>query len=323
METENNFRSRVRGCLLGGAIGEGQGAGGITGHTQMTLFTAEGLLRAYVRQSLRGICSVPSVISHAYLRWMLTQGVASGTGLRIGTDGWLWGVSGLHVRRTPDETSLAALAAMRQFSADRAGNEGRSGGALARVAPVALVGSAGRAAEAAEVFQLAKTVSWMTHGHPSGYLPAAAFAVIVHGLLWGETLETGLARARALLEQEEGSGETLEAMERAGAGVAGDAPESLGVAIQCALTQEGFANIVRAAVDRGGDSRTAGLLAGQLAGAAGGESSLPPDWLRDLELRETIAAVADDLAGFRSWDMRMFSRGRGFTAGSGERYPGW
>ncbi|WP_371861767.1 hypothetical protein [Pseudomonas sp. FDAARGOS_380] len=38
--------------------------GGVTDSTQMMLFTAEGLLRAYVRGSSRGICHVPSIIHH-------------------------------------------------------------------------------------------------------------------------------------------------------------------------------------------------------------------------------------------------------------------
>ena len=84
-------RERYQGCLLGGAVGDALGApvefmrrseiirefgphgitdlapaygklGAITDDTQMTLFTAEGALRAYVRGTLRGICSPPSVI---------------------------------------------------------------------------------------------------------------------------------------------------------------------------------------------------------------------------------------------------------------------
>jgi len=114
-----NLMTRVRGCLLGGAIGDALGApvefiswpqiranfgadgivdfapaygrvGAITDDTQMTLFTAEGLMPAFVRDKLKGICSVPSVVSHAYLRWLLTQGSPRpNRGVKIGTDGWL------------------------------------------------------------------------------------------------------------------------------------------------------------------------------------------------------------------------------------------
>jgi len=93
--------ARIKACLLGGAIGDALGApvefddlakirarfgpegvtdfvpaygreGAITDDTQMTLFTAEGVLRAHVRGVERGICHPPSVIHHAYLRWLLT-----------------------------------------------------------------------------------------------------------------------------------------------------------------------------------------------------------------------------------------------------------
>ncbi len=42
--------------------------GAVTDDTQMTLFTAEGLIRAVVRGTLRGICHPPSVVHHALLR---------------------------------------------------------------------------------------------------------------------------------------------------------------------------------------------------------------------------------------------------------------
>ena len=104
--SELSPQNRIRGCLLGGAIGDALGApvefmsaaqirrrfgpdgigdyaeaygrrGAITDDTQMTLFTAEGLLRAFVRDTLKGLASFPSVVSHAYLRWLRTQGVTA------------------------------------------------------------------------------------------------------------------------------------------------------------------------------------------------------------------------------------------------------
>lgn len=79
-----DMRSRFQGCLIGGAVGDALGApvefmnygeivlkfgpdglkdyvhaygkiGAITDDTQMTLFTAEGLLRAHVRGCMRGL----------------------------------------------------------------------------------------------------------------------------------------------------------------------------------------------------------------------------------------------------------------------------
>lgn len=342
---QTDLRSRIRGCLLGGAIGDALGApvefmtlteiklrfghegikefaqaygrvGAITDDTQMTLFTADGMLRAYVRQSLKGICSIPSVICHAYLRWLLTQGITpSAKTLNIGKDGWLWNQGMLHSRRAPGNTCIGSLEEMTYFTVDRAKNNSKGAGAIMRVAPVACA-LTDQATE--EVFRLSKEVSWLTHGHPSGFLSAAAFAVILHTLLVGKPLQKGIKRATTYLLSEEGNEETLVAMEMAldcvdkrivpesaiptiGNGWVGE--EALGIALYCVLMAKDFASGVRMAVNHDGDSDTTGSLVGQLLGAIYGEASIPVHWLHDLEAREVIAQVADDLYDFRDWDM--------------------
>lgn len=93
------IRNRFTGCLLGGAVGDALGApveflsrqqilnrfgpegireyaaiyggiGRITDDTQMTLFTAEGLLRGMVRGAMRGMVCRWSVVAKAYQRWL-------------------------------------------------------------------------------------------------------------------------------------------------------------------------------------------------------------------------------------------------------------
>lgn len=102
-QQKRTVRGRFLGCLLGRALGDALGAlvefmprseilqrfgpkgirqyapaygglGKITDDTQMTLFTAEGLLRGWIRGCLKGITSYPTVTAHAYLRWLQTQG---------------------------------------------------------------------------------------------------------------------------------------------------------------------------------------------------------------------------------------------------------
>jgi ADP-ribosylglycohydrolase len=51
------------------------------------------------------------------------------------------------------------------------------------------------------------------------------------------------------------------------------------------------------AVNHDGDSDSTGAIAGNLLGAMHGESAIPPQWLNDLELRETIAGVGEALCG--------------------------
>ncbi|MGB4125713.1 MAG: ADP-ribosylglycohydrolase family protein, partial [Dethiobacteria bacterium] len=119
-----------RGCLVGGAIGDALGwpveflrlseimqrfgAGGIrdlllnpsgkakiTDDTQMTIFTAEGLLRAENRRVNKGVCYLPTVVFHAYQRWLLTQGYPRVEDYEWIYDGWLLEVKELHARRAP------------------------------------------------------------------------------------------------------------------------------------------------------------------------------------------------------------------------------
>src|SRR5262245_51851449 len=139
--------NRVRGCLLGGAVGDALGAAvefmslteiqrrfgeqgvldfagrtaAITDDTQMTLFTAEGLIRARVRAAERRICHIPSVIHHALLRWLHTQGGQSQAIPRYRDDwpdGWLIQQRELFSRRAPGRTCLSALQASTRFGED-------------------------------------------------------------------------------------------------------------------------------------------------------------------------------------------------------------
>ena len=139
-------REHFSGCLLGGAVGDALGApveflniheirdkygpagiadydlaygrrGAITDDTQMTLFTAEGVLRADVRWHDKGICHPASVMHHAYIRWLHTQGERSRSQFsRDKMDGWLIGIEGLHARRAPGNTCLSALRGARRWA---------------------------------------------------------------------------------------------------------------------------------------------------------------------------------------------------------------
>jgi ADP-ribosylglycohydrolase len=117
--------------------------GAIADDTQMTLFTAEGLIRAQVRAQARGICHPPSVIHHALLRWLHTQGENSAAIQRCEErwpDGWLIEQRALFARRAPGSTCLSALHRSTRFG-EQAQNDSKGCGALMRIAPVGLVGA--------------------------------------------------------------------------------------------------------------------------------------------------------------------------------------
>jgi len=243
--TKPNDRARdqIRGCLIGGAIGDALGApvefmslqdirakfgsngireyseafgrvGAITDDTQMTLFTAEGLLIAYVRGSLRGMVSITSVVCQAYLRWLHTQGLKSKAEHLSAESGWLVQTKELFNSRAPGHTCISALMELTRSTTSKANNNSKGAGGIMRVAPVAMM-FASRSDQTEKVYRLAKEAAWLTHGHPTGYLAAGAFAVVLHGLLCGKTVPEGLEDARLLLKSDADSLEVLHSIDLA------------------------------------------------------------------------------------------------------------
>ena len=341
--------AQVRGCLLGGAVGDALGAaveflswpgirqrfgacgieepapaygrvGAITDDTQMTLFTAEGVLRGVARWNERGIGGPVSTMPHAYLRWLYTQDCklpphldeparAMILGDHETPGGWLVGLRALHVQRAPGHTCLAALRQPRLGTREAPLNDSKGCGGVMRVAPVALVPNA----SAEECFQLACDAAALTHGHPTGWLTAGALAWILVGLRDRLPLEQAVLDAIERLGAEPGHEETSAALRSAidlwqsaallpnaaaveSLGAGWTAEEALGIAVYCALVAgDDLARGVRLAVNHSGDSDSTGSITGQIIGARLGEGAIPQRWLDQLELRDEITAIANDL----------------------------
>lgn len=298
--------------------------GAITDDTQMTLFTAEGLVRAYVRARLKGICSPEAVVQHAYLRWLLTQGVTPVAEIAAADDwpdGWLIKEHGLWERRAPGNTCLTALAATMALG-ERAQNDSKGAGAIMRVAPVGLIAAA-RADEGRlpPAFELGMETARLTHGHIAGFMSAGAFALLIALLMEGVELPRAVHEMHRVLADVGGSGFVTRTLDRAldlvaeggepsaekveslGGGWVGE--EALAIAVYCALSARDFEHGVLLAVNHGGDSDTTASLVGQMLGTASGAEVIPARWCRrrglaDLELREVIERMAADLIAVRN-----------------------
>jgi ADP-ribosylglycohydrolase len=235
-------RSRIRGSLLAGAIGDAlgapiefmslgeirhrHGAAGVTGYlpaygrdggaitddTQMTLFTVEGLLRARNRDSHYGIVDIPGVLLRAYWRWLVTQGETwpDPSMPASAQRSWLMEVHELNRRRAPGNTCLAALRGGQRGTIEQPTNDSKGCGAVMRSAPFGLIGM-----HSPQPFELATRCAVLTHGHPSGYLTAGVLAESIAAVLDGATLDAALDRATNLLRAHAGHDETLRAVESA------------------------------------------------------------------------------------------------------------
>jgi ADP-ribosylglycohydrolase len=186
----------------------------ITDDTQMTLFTAEGLLRAWTTARHSG--SVPdftTALQRSYLGWLSTQeGPRAKEPNGTGAD-WLLAVEGLHERRAPGGTCLSALRDMALSGKKAADNTSKGCGGVMRAAPAGClavrINRSDQAGTALLAFELGRQAAALTHGHPSGHYPAGVLATVVSSILQGETIEAGIMRSLAILQGRNGSGETL------------------------------------------------------------------------------------------------------------------
>jgi ADP-ribosylglycohydrolase len=331
------LRDRYRGCLLGGGVGDALGAGieflsladirqrygpaGVTGYvpaygrtgaitddTQMTLFTAEGLLRN--QQQPADSRGPNPAIWRSYQRWLNTQ-----CGEPVG--GWLSSQQFLHHGRAPGTTCLSALHAGHPGTVSDPVNNSKGCGGVMRVGPAGLAGG--------DPFTLGCQAAALTHGHPSGYLAAGALAVMVSDLVGGRDLRGAVAAAISRLERANGGDEVAAAltaaMRTAGLGpLSADAigmlgqgwtaEEALAIGTHCALTAGSFRSGVLHAVNHDGDSDSTGAICGNLLGAALGAAAIDSDLLAQLEGGDVILQVADDLhdvfVGGQSPDSRRY-----------------
>ena len=225
-----DFGDSVAGCLLGGAVGDALGAvvefdsidairsrygpdglvafpsggGRITDDTQMSLFTAEALIRARRRYEARRVDHAVDELWWAYRRWLDTQGEKTGAS---GDGEGLVAEPDLRHRRAPGHTCLSALIGDEPGSVEIPVNDSKGCGGVMRVAPVGLV--------AAHPAGLGIASAALTHGHPSGYLAAGAAADILSRLRAGQPLRPAAEAAAEAAACWAGHEETVAALRQA------------------------------------------------------------------------------------------------------------
>jgi ADP-ribosylglycohydrolase len=323
-----------RGCLLGGAIGDalgwpvefkwlneiiskyGQdgitdlecsksGKAEVTDDTQMTLFTAEGILRAETRGREKGICDPASVVYHAYQRWLITQGYPRLEAMDWIYDGWLLNIKDLHAVRAPGNSCISALTSGDMGTIYEPVNNSKGCGGVMRVAPAGLFYTK------EDAFRRGVEFAAITHGHPSGYLSAGALAYIIASIISGEEIEAAVEGALSELSKHRGHEECSEVLQNAldlskksihhldaikslGEGWVGE--EALAISVYCALKyKDDFKKALITAVNHNGDSDSTGAITGNILGAYLGIDGIPKEWMDKIELKDEITQIADDL----------------------------
>ena len=341
----NTLQDRIRGSLVGGAIGDALGYpvefissyGEIQAHygtrgitrldtrwdecqgdkavvsddTQMTLFTANGLLNAK-RKNIPfkyGIC-------RAYIEWYLTQ-MRKKSGKF--NDCWISDLPELNVNRAPGTTCLTALDSI--FKGREPQNNSKGCGGVMRVAPVPLYAAVQGRMSIEDADRLAGDAAEITHLHPLGFIPAALMSHIIYrlacdpeptrkslechiheGIAAIQKLYAGYSRDVAVLAEltEQAVGlASNHASDVANIGCLGEGwtgEEALAIALYCALRHfDSFEDAMIASVNHGGDSDSTGAVCGNILGTAIGYEAIPQFYKDDLELHDLILHIADDL----------------------------
>lgn len=337
--------TKFRGCLLGGAAGdalgysveflnwrqieERYGENGILGYdmsndiaivsddTQMTLFTANGLLLGKTRSKMRGEAKpFTGYLAAAYLDWVKTQH-------RIGADSthkaycWLYHVPEMHHRRAPGATCMSTLESKQFGTLEKPCNQSKGSGGIMRVAPIGLYFDP-KDTPQDKIDRIGAEAAAITHGHVMGWLPAAAFVHLISRITYGgaETADLPelIRETTAAMADQFGADKAapLEHLlctairlarsrlsDRDGIHLLGEgwtAEETLAIACFCVLRYpDAFGPCIIAAANHDGDSDSTASVAGNLLGAMLGAEGIPDFFLECLELRDIIDEVAYDL----------------------------
>lgn len=308
---------------------DGDGKALVSDDTQMTLFTANGMLMGITRGCMRGIGGQPeNYVDGAYVDWYYTQ-----TGKKQ-TDSfhytWLRDLPELAHNRAPGTTCMSACEAL--FNNKHPQNNSKGCGGIMRVAPMGLFNAAHSIYDTHCLAEAGAKIAKTTHLHPLGYLPAALLTLLLERIV-PQTPEQVKASVNDIIqdgldimmhmygddflsEKEYLKQLTLKAVNLAKTDVAdSDAIRQLGegwigdeawaISLYCALRHiDSMRDAIIAAVNHDGDSDSTGSITGNIMGAIYGYEAIKKERLfcpegknfkETIELHKIILALADDL----------------------------
>lgn len=346
----NNLQDKCRGSLVGGAIGDvlgyavefdslrairrrygvdgireyelENGAAVFSDDTQMSLFTAVGLLTGRAA-GVQWNTELLPYIRDAYVDWYYTQTLCAMALKR----NWLTHISSLWQRRAPGNTCMLALSRLAATDGRPVVNDSKGCGGVMRVAPIGIYAAAQRnTPDLLQAGFLAGAAADLTHKHPASTFASMALAMIVADCISQEHIDREkfrfivVDRVFKLMELQYGHDVNLDDLKsqvekaldlalsdqadtdcirQLGEGWVGD--EALAIALFCVMRYiDDFRRCIVCAVNHDGDSDSTGAIAGNIIGAIVGYCNIPQDFLSTLELKNLLLSVADDLCGCSS-----------------------
>lgn len=343
------IQNKCRGSLIGGAIGDALGYAvefsslseirkkygekGITDYelnsdgiaefsddTQMSLFTADGLLSG-IAAGKTSDKDILFYITTAYEHWYYTQCPPP---LKM-RNSWLTHIMSLWARRAPGSTCMSALQTISMPNRALVVNNSKGCGGVMRVAPIGIFSASHpKQLDLEQAGYLAGYAADITHKHPLSTHSSMALAMIVADCIANDYIDREkfrfivMSRAFKLLssyfKEDSYLMELQTLIEKALDLAASDrsdtdailmlgegwvAEETLAIAIFSVMRHlDDFEKCIRCAVNHDGDSDSTGAVAGNIIGAILGYQAIPEKYLTNLELHDVLLSVADDLGGF-------------------------
>lgn len=301
------------------AVSRKTGTALLTEATQMSLFTADGILWAQNEHVSDENAAVANYVFYSYQLWlyMQTKTIASRE------YEWLFDKSknpnmssllkskGLGRARRLNDVNINALldADNNNYGTlNKRVNENVDAGAVKRVVPVGLF--YGQTPDMA--FRMGCDIGAVTHSHPDGYLPCGVYAAIVAQLIGDKPIDEAVNDAMLLLASYPENDNTYQMLQNA-VDLAGDedvdpqegiaelgdgfsAISCLAIAVYSALLhQTSYKFAIELATNHNGDSAACGAIVGGILGAWYGLKKLPKQWTRKLQYRSLLETVADVL----------------------------
>jgi ADP-ribosylglycohydrolase len=359
MKTNVNFNDKIRGSLMAGAMGDAlgykvefmrraailaeygekgitqlaldnRGKAQISDDTQMTLFTAAGILYGDTRGCMTGLCGkLEGYVQNAYQDWYYTQEPAPKD---YSPFTWLYHIAGLHKNRAPGITCLNACWDI--INGREVKNNSKGCGGIMRVAPIPLylIKDADKCDNSVLVAESCAQIAECTHKHPLGFLPAALLGVFIYKIAllsvvevksklepiveeclqvidaiyvdqyvhYKNTLKTLTRKAMRLAFSDMPDAEAIAQL-----GEGWVAEETWAIALFAAIRHmDSVEEALIASVNHDGDSDSTGAVTGNIMGAIYGYEPIKNANLlcpkgkkleEIVELSDVILAIADDL----------------------------
>ena len=181
--------SKYKGCLTGGAIGDAlgwpvefkrwegiqskfgkdgiqdfilnkKGVAEVTDDTQMSMFTADGIIKGALKKGTLKDMPDMSKVFESYKLWYQTQ---IGSKLQKGK-GWIPEITDLYIKRAPGNTCMSALSSEIAGSMRSPLNNSSGCGGVMRTAPAGLLYND----DPELAFRVGAECAAITHGHPDG-----------------------------------------------------------------------------------------------------------------------------------------------------------